>query len=58
MICDTVPQMHWSVTQRSARMSSAPQVYGVEVVGRPDGEQTAVSRQVLRAGCATDGAHP
>ena len=39
-------------------MSSAPQVHGVQVVGRSDGEQTALSRQVPRAGCATDGAHP
>ena len=39
-------------------MSSAPQVHGVQVVGRSDGEQTALPRQVLRAGSATDGAHP
>ena len=39
-------------------MSSAPQVHGVEVVGRSDGEETAVSQQVPRAGSATDGAHP
>ena len=39
-------------------MSSAPQVHGVQVVGRSDGAATAVSRQVPRAGSATDGAHP
>ena len=58
MTCDTVPQMHWSLTQRSARMSSAPQVHGVEVVGRSDRDATAVFRLVQRAGSATDGAHP
>ena len=39
-------------------MSSAPQVHGVEVVGRSDRDATAVFRLVQRAGSATDGAHP
>ena len=39
-------------------MSSAPQVHGVEVPGRSDGEATAVFRPVPRTGSTTDGAHP
>ena len=45
-----------SARMSSAAMSSAPQVHGVEVVGRAAGEETAVSRQVPRAGSAADGA--